>query len=40
MKGAEVVFNYFYFSKHPLSKQLDFLDWSECYNLILNKAHF
>jgi hypothetical protein len=40
MKGAKRVYDYF--SSYPMmnSKHLDFLDWSKCYSLILDKAHY
>jgi len=40
MKGAKMVHDYF--TSYPMmnSKHLDFLDWSKCYSLILNKAHY
>lgn len=40
MVGAKIVHDYF--TSYPMmnSKHLDFLDWSKCYSLILDKAHY
>lgn len=43
MKGAKIVHDYF--TSYPMmtcfaKKHLDFLDWSQCYRLMLDKAHY
>lgn len=40
MKGAKVVYDYFTLFPMMNSKHLYFLDWSKCYNIIINKGNY